>query len=75
MKKEGPTAAHFRKFRVSPSLSRPCDLPFVNLCVISGEVENAEERSERAKACPCPVHAKRHRKERKDKSRVNANHF
>ena len=26
MKKEGPTAAHFRKFRVSPSLSRPCDL-------------------------------------------------
>ncbi|KAK2568381.1 RUN domain-containing protein 1 [Acropora cervicornis] len=36
---------------------------------LQGEVENAEERSERAKACPCPVHAKRHRKERKDKSR------
>ena len=42
---------------------------------ISGEVENAEERTERAKACPCPVHAKRHRKAHKDRLRVNKRSF
>ena len=50
----------------------------VNFCVVfsdlyfhfTGEVEDAEERSERAKSCPCPVHAKRHRKLHKDRSRV-----
>lgn len=36
---------------------------------LQGEVEDAEERSERAKSCPCPVHAKRHRKLHKDRSR------
>lgn len=36
---------------------------------LQGEVENAEERTERAKACPCPVHAKRHRKLHKDRLR------
>lgn len=35
-----------------------------------GEVENAEERTERAKACPCPVHARRGRKMPKDRLRV-----
>ena len=35
-----------------------------------GEVENAEERTERAKACPCPVHARRGRKIPKDRLRV-----
>ncbi|KAM7439161.1 Rab GTPase binding [Porites harrisoni] len=34
---------------------------------LQGEVENAEERTERAKACPCPVHARRNRKSHKDR--------
>ncbi|KAJ7369309.1 Rab GTPase binding, partial [Desmophyllum pertusum] len=36
---------------------------------LQGEVENAEERTERAKSCPCPVHAKRGRKMQKDRLR------
>lgn len=36
---------------------------------LQGEVENAEERTERAKACPCPVHARRGRKMPKDRLR------
>ncbi|XP_078366538.1 RUN domain-containing protein 1-like [Oculina patagonica] len=36
---------------------------------LQGEVENAEERTERAKACPCPVHARRGRKMQKDRLR------
>ena len=73
MKKEGSTAAHFRKFRVSPGLSRPCD---VSLTYALFQVKLKMQRSDPngPKPAPCPVHAKRHRKERKDKSRVNANH-
>ena len=44
---------------------------FLQLCYcFIGEVENAEERTERAKACPCPVHARRGRKIPKDRLRV-----
>ena len=41
------------------------------LTCIAGEVENAEERTERAKACPCPVHARRNRKSHKDRLKVS----
>ena len=41
------------------------------LTCIVGEVENAEERTERAKACPCPVHARRNRKSHKDRLKVS----
>lgn len=40
---------------------------------LQGEVENAEERTERAKQCPCPVHAKRGRKQ-KDRPRGKGAH-
>lgn len=41
------------------------------LMCVAGEVENAEERTERAKACPCPVHARRNRKSHKDRLNVS----
>ena len=54
-------------FTISQKLKRI----FLQLChCFIGEVENAEERTERAKACPCPVHARRGRKVPKDRLRV-----
>lgn len=41
---------------------------------LQGEVENAEERTERAKQCPCPVHAKRGGRKQKDRLRGKGAH-
>ena len=47
-------------------------LPSQFIYCLTGEVENAEERTERAKQCPCPVHAKRGGRKQKDRLRVNS---